>query len=88
VQEWVCAILLFGEPFFLTLYYSDDCRFPHIITEGSNAPPYFPGKGGFRSRGGHANANGIVTINEKLETLTLKDVCIQWLLTIVYVLIG
>ncbi|RDB29633.1 hypothetical protein Hypma_015741 [Hypsizygus marmoreus] len=51
----------------------DDCRFPHVLSDGSgNHTSYFSGgRGGARSR--QPNGNGIATINEKLSALTVRD---------------
>jgi hypothetical protein len=56
---------------FPTSFYSDDCRFPHILPEGTASHPstYFSGRGGLRSRGNNTNGNGNGTIEEKLAGL-------------------
>jgi len=71
----MCFSSAFGRFFFLTYDQSDDCRFPHVLPEG-HPPGNFPGRNGVRARGGHANTNGFGPIEEKLEGVTVKDVCL------------
>ncbi|KAF8641050.1 hypothetical protein AX17_000694 [Amanita inopinata Kibby_2008] len=52
----------------------DDCRFPHILPDGSGSQnaPYYPNRGGTRSRG-HNPGNGFAAIDEKLGNMTIRD---------------
>lgn len=51
----------------------DDCRFPHVMPEGSGPHhgPHPPGRGGIRPRNG--NSNGYATINEKFAGMTVRE---------------
>ncbi|KAF8922139.1 hypothetical protein CPB85DRAFT_1427471 [Mucidula mucida] len=53
----------------------DDCRFPHVLTEGAPAPGSYyngPRGGGPRSRGSHGT-NGYGNIDETMAAMTIRD---------------
>lgn len=65
----------------LPIFSSDECRFPHVLPDGSGTHqvPYFSGRGGPRPRhvNGNGNGNGFHVINEKLAGMTVRDVRIH-----------
>lgn len=77
VKTGKCISETLSVTIFFNIHNSDDCRFPHILTDGpgTHNPPHFSGRsGGARPRGDHTNTNGFGTIEEKLGGVTLRDV--------------
>ena len=57
-------------------FLSDECRFPHVLPDGSGNQntSYYPNRNGVRTRGNNAG-NGFTAIDEKLANLNIRDVC-------------
>lgn len=67
----------------LMSFLSDECRFPHVLPDGSGNQqntPFYPNRNGARTRGNNAG-NGFTAIDEKLANLNIRDVCWELILS-------
>ena len=63
---------------------SDDCRFPHILSDGSaNQNGFNSNRSGARIRGNSAG-NGSAGIDEKFANLNIRDVWFQDILSLLH----
>ena len=76
MQERVCTAPSLLRHNHTESYPRDDCRFPHILPDGTtqqHTTNHVPGRGGHRPRPS-IHTNGVAGLEEKFATLTTQDV--------------
>lgn len=67
----------------IKILYSNDCRFPHVLTDNTTMPtpsPLPPSRGGGpRPRGQVNGHNGFATVDNKLGAMSIRDVSVTLL---------